>query len=126
MLLAGTNFDGDRQALAVTDQVDFGAETTLAAAQGMVSRLAGRPFFSSPGRGLVGADDGAVDEEQVPVDASIGLALHLQMFQDPLPEASAGPTAEAAVDGLPGTEAFGQVAPGGPGGLVPEDAVEQQ
>src|SRR5262245_10253617 len=83
-------------------------------------------FFPSPGRSLVGADDAAVDEEQVPVDPAVGLALGLQVLQELLPQAVAGPLAEAVVDGRPRAEALGEVAPGGAGGQDPEDAVEQE
>src|SRR5207253_9222380 len=69
-------------------------------------------------------DDGAVDAEQAPIDL---LAVHLaclQVPQDFVPQAGATPLAEAVVDGLPGAELRGEVAPAAAVGQGPEDAVD--
>src|SRR5258708_28288542 len=83
-------------------------------------------FFRRPGRRLVRPDDGAVDAEQLPVDL---LAVHLaglQVQEDLVPQARTTPFAEAVIDGLPGTELRGQVAPAAAVGEGPEDAVDQE
>jgi len=47
------------------------------------------PFFATglagAGRVLVGADDGAVDEMQVPVDPALAIGTSLKRLQDILP-----------------------------------------
>src|SRR5438067_894576 len=87
----------------------------------------GRPaFFRGPGGRLVGADDAAVHQEQVPVDLAVAHPAGLEVAEDAVPQALAGPVAEAVVDGLPGAEAVGQVAPAAAVGQRPEDAVEHQ
>src|SRR5439155_18897777 len=81
-------------------------------------------FFRRPGRRLVRPDDGAVAAEQAPIDL---LAVHLaclQVPQDFVPQAGATPLAEAVVDGLPGAELRGEVAPAAAVGQGPEDAVD--
>src|SRR6516162_5056921 len=50
MLLPRPDGHGDRRARPVTDQVQLRAEAALAAAQGVVGRLAGWRFFSRPRR----------------------------------------------------------------------------
>src|SRR5262249_14440578 len=47
VLLTGADRDGQRQPLAVADQVHLGPEAALAPPQGMVRRFAGGPFFFS-------------------------------------------------------------------------------
>src|ERR1043166_7929069 len=55
VFLPGPNRHGYRRAFAITDQVPLGAEAALAAAQGMVLGLTGRPIFFSPPRRRIGA-----------------------------------------------------------------------
>src|SRR5262245_16584017 len=83
-------------------------------------------FSPGPGGGPVGADDGAVDAEEVPVDAAAGLGPGLEVVEDPAPQAALAPAVEAGVDGLPGAEKLRQVAPGRAGAEDPEDAVDHE
>src|SRR5262249_54346021 len=83
-------------------------------------------FFRGAGRGLVRAHDGAVDAEQRPVDGALAHLPGLEAEEDALPEAVAGPVAEAVVDGLPGAELGRQVPPAAAVGQGPEDAVEHR
>lgn len=64
---------------------------------------------------LVGPYHGSVDVVLLPVQrvARVGLALHVG--QDARPESAALPAIEAIRDRLPGSVAFGQIAPGRPG-----------
>src|SRR3954468_20224627 len=83
-------------------------------------------FFRRPGRRLVRSDDGTVDAEQFPVNF---VAIHLaglQVPQDFVPKTGAAPLAEAVVDGLPGAELGGEIAPAAAVGQRPEDAVDQK
>jgi hypothetical protein len=48
VLLARADLDTQGQALALTDQVELGAEAAAAAAQGVVRPLAGGYFFFEP------------------------------------------------------------------------------
>src|SRR5438067_1346449 len=83
-------------------------------------------FFRRPSRRLVRPDDRAVDTEQLPVDL-VGVHLAgLESPQDFVPQAGAAPLTEAVVDGLPGAELCGQVAPAAAVGEGPEDAVDHQ
>src|SRR4051794_34696529 len=68
-------------------------------------------FFRRPRRRLVRPDDGAVDAEQLPVDLVAVHLTSLQVAQDFVPQPGGAPLAEAVVDGLPGTELLGKVAP---------------
>ena len=73
---------------------------------------------------LVGADDGAVDEVERPVEPPFRIGLALQRGQDAIPDAGLLPAVEARRDGLPRAVAFGQGAPGTAGAQDPEDAVQ--
>jgi len=86
----------------------------------------GRFFFRRPGGRAGGPDVGAVDAEQVGVDQPGFVEPQLQALDDLVQQAAAAEVAEAVVDGLPGAEALGQVAPRGAGVQAPEDAVEHQ
>lgn len=59
-------------------------------------------------------DDRAVDVVDLPIDLAVGVSAHLQALEDALPETRVAPPVEAAVDGLPGAVALGQVAPWAP------------
>src|SRR3954469_10978122 len=83
-------------------------------------------FFRRPGRRLVRPDDGAVDAEQLPVDLVTAHLAGLESAQDLVPQAGAAPLIEAVVDGLPGAELLGEVAPAAAVGEDPEDAVDHQ
>ena len=73
---------------------------------------------------LVGPYHGSVDVVLLPVQrvARVGLALHVG--QDARPESAALPAIEAIRDRLPGSVAFGQIAPGRPGLGDPEHAID--
>ena len=68
---------------------------------------------------LVGADNGAVDIVQDPMQLAGGIGLRLQGGQDARKEARALPPIEAAGDGAPGTIALRQVPPRSPGAQDP-------
>src|SRR5437660_1040095 len=87
---------------------------------------AGGFFFRRPGRRLVRSDNGAVDAEQLPVNRVAVHLAGLQMQEDLLPQPRAAPLAEAVVDGLPGAELRGHIAPAAAVGEGPEDAVKRQ
>ena len=82
-------------------------------------------FFTRSGGGTGGTDIGAVDEPQVPVDFALSVEADLQGFENAVEGSIASPTAEAVVDGLPFSIAFGEVAPGSAGAEDPEHSVEQ-
>src|SRR5262249_9465507 len=86
----------------------------------------GRFFFRGPRGGAGGADVGAIDAEQVGVDQPGLVEPPLEPLGNPVEQTAPADLAEPVVDGLPGPEAFGQVAPGGAGIESPEDAVEHQ
>jgi hypothetical protein len=71
-------------------------------------------------------DDGAVDEMDAPVQPSGGILFLLDGRQQPVPDPGQPPAAEPAVDGAPGAVPLRQVAPGGAGAELPEDAVEEE
>src|SRR5262249_26465314 len=83
-------------------------------------------FFRRPSRRLVRPDDRTVDAEQLPVDLVTAHLAGLQAPQEFIPQAGAAPLAEAVVDGLPGAELRGEVAPAAAVGQDPEDAVDHQ
>src|SRR5262249_6396544 len=86
----------------------------------------GRFFFRGSRRRASSADVGAVDAEQLGVDQPGRVEPQLEPLDDPVEQAAAAHLAEPVVDGLPRSEAFGQVAPGGSGVEPPEDPVEHQ
>src|SRR3954463_7166275 len=83
-------------------------------------------FFRRPRRRLVRPDDGAVDAEQLPIDLVAVHLTRLQVAQDFVPQPGGAPLAEAVIDGLPGAELPGEVAPAAPVGEGPKDAVDQE
>jgi hypothetical protein len=87
---------------------------------------AGGFFFRRPGGRAGGADVGAVDAEQLGVDEAPFVEPQLQPLDNAVEQAAVAHPPEAVVDGLPGAEALGQVAPGGAGVEPPEDAVEHK
>jgi hypothetical protein len=75
---------------------------------------------------LVRPNDGAVHEVQGPVQPPIHVRLPLQGGEDPIPDSSPLPTAEAAGDGPPGAVPRGQIAPRRAGAQDPEDAIDHR
>ncbi len=73
---------------------------------------------------LVGANDGAIDIVNVPVDLPIGIGLLLDGLKETLPDTRFAPAIEAAGHRAPGPIALGQIAPGGTGAQNPQDAIE--
>jgi hypothetical protein len=73
---------------------------------------------------LVDTDDTAIDKVEGPVELPGGIGAGVEGGQDAVPDASALPAAEAAVDGLPGAIVGGEIPPGGTGGQAPEEGVE--
>src|SRR6478609_3831224 len=80
-----------------------------------VRRRGGRDFFVSPGRRACGADGGAIDAPQFPIDVSVVVELHLQRLDDPGKDAALAPFAEVVVHRLPRAVSLGQVTPRGAG-----------
>src|SRR5438552_4000065 len=81
-------------------------------------------FFVSACGGASGADAGAIDAPEFPVDVPVLVELDLQGLDDGGEDAALTPLAEVVVHRLPGAEAFRQVPPRGAGGEDPEDTVE--
>jgi hypothetical protein len=75
--------------------------------------------------GAGGADDGGVEEPKVAAQATVPLEVVEQVGEDRGPGAVAAPAVEPVVDGLPGSIAFREVAPGSTRVEDPEDAVEE-
>jgi hypothetical protein len=81
-------------------------------------------FFFRPSGRSRGTDDGRIDQPQVTVDQSRFVQAEQQDIEDGGPGAILTPEVEAVVNGLPGAIAFGQIAPGGAGMQMPENAVD--
>src|SRR5204862_6654168 len=77
-----------------------------------------------PGRVLVRADHGAIDEVERPIEVAGRVLLLLDGGEEPVPNPRPLPPPEPAVHGGPGAIPLGQVAPGGSRLQLPEDAVE--
>jgi hypothetical protein len=73
---------------------------------------------------LMGANDGALDVVQIPVELPARLGWLLDGVKHVLPEAGPLPAVEGAGHGAPGAIALGQIAPGGPGAQNPEHAIK--
>ena len=73
---------------------------------------------------LVGANDGAVDMMQAPVELPLGICLLLEVGQDAVPNAGPSPAIEAGGDCLPRPVLLGQIAPGSTGPIEPQQAIE--
>ena len=67
----------------------------------------------------MGPDDGGVENGAGLVD------LYGEFLEESLPDARPGPAGESVVDGFPGAEAFGQVAPGDASLGSPDDGVDE-
>src|SRR5215470_2590765 len=68
----------------------------------------GRFFFRRPGGRAGGPDVGTVDAEQLRVDEPGLVEPQLQALDDPVEQAALAHAVEPIVDGLPGSEPFGQ------------------
>src|SRR5215470_1077719 len=86
----------------------------------------GRFFFRRPGGRAGGPDVGPIDAEQLRVDQACFVEPELEPLDDAVQQAAAAEFGKAVVDGLPGSEALGQVAPGSAGVQPPEDAIEHE
>ena len=60
---------------------------------------------------LVGANDGAIDMMQAPVEVPCGVGLLLQFRQDAVPDTGSSPPIETGGNGLPRTVPGGQITP---------------
>jgi hypothetical protein len=74
-------------------------------------------------RMLMGADDGAIDDVQTPVEPTLGIDLSLQRSEDAIPHPGLLLPGEARRDRLPRAVTLGQGAPGAAGAQEPENAV---
>ena len=71
----------------------------------------------------MGADDGAIDDVQTPVEPTLGIDLSLQRSEDAIPHPGLLLPGEARRDRLPRAVTLGQGAPGAAGAQEPENAV---
>src|SRR5437867_12671936 len=73
--LPGCESGIERDAGAVTEQVDFGAEACHRSSQRVVARLGGavRPTFFRPSSGALGRDDRARERPLLPFDLALGI-----------------------------------------------------
>lgn len=75
---------------------------------------------------LVGADDGAVDEMQAPVDPALAISTSLKRLQDTLPNAGFAPAVEAARYRADRAIALRKVLPGRSGAVNPENTIDDR
>ena len=73
---------------------------------------------------LVGADHGAVDVMETPVQLAFGVCLLLKIRQDAIPDAGASPAIEARGNGLPRTVLSGKIPPGCSRASEPQQAID--
>jgi DNA-binding Lrp family transcriptional regulator len=96
-------------------------------AERVVGRLSLRALVTPCSRrGLVGADDATVDEEQVPIDVVAVHASGLKAAEDFVPQTLTGPAAKTVVHGLPGSKRTRDIAPAAAVGQGAKAAVESQ
>ena len=74
---------------------------------------------------LMGTYNAAIHKMNVPINLAAFIGKTLYFGQDALPDACQLPAAEAAVDGLPGAVATGQVTPGDACANLPQHRVEK-
>ena len=72
----------------------------------------------------MGANGGTIERPLLPVELTLLVQFDLQGLEDAVPSAIAAPAYIAVVDRLPGTVAFGDIAPLAAGASAPEDAVD--
>ena len=75
---------------------------------------------------LVGADDGAIDKVEQPIELAVRIRLLLEGVEELLPDIRSLPAIEAAGHGWPGPVPLRQVPPGRPGAEDPQDAVDNR
>src|SRR5438552_2092288 len=81
--------------------------------------ILGRPSSST-----TGTDDGGIDAPQMPPEFPVAFQVIQEVGDETSPGTILPPAAEAVVGGLPGTIAFGEVAPGSAGVANPQDRIE--
>src|SRR6516225_807461 len=86
----------------------------------------GRFFFRGPSRRLVRPNHAAIDGKEFPVNLVALNPAGLQMPQDAVPQARAGPFAKTIIHRLPRSETLGHVAPAPAIGQGPEDAINHE
>lgn len=74
---------------------------------------------------LVGANHGAVDVMEGPVERALGVGVLLEVRQDAVPDPSPSPAIEAGGNGLPGTIPLRQIPLGRTGAIEPQQAVDE-
>jgi hypothetical protein len=104
----------ERDAIAVTQQVDFGAEATNRASECVIAWLVRtiRSVFFGSSRRAVGTHNRAIKRPLLPVNGTISVKFGLKDLQDALPGAIAAPDSIAIINGLPLAIAFGDIRPG--------------
>jgi hypothetical protein len=75
---------------------------------------------------LVGADEGAIDNVEQPMEPAVRIRLVLEGGQELLPDARSLPAIAAAGHGWPRPVPLRQVPPGRPGAAHPHDAVDHR
>src|SRR5919197_3512764 len=70
-------------------------------------------------------NNGAIDKVHVPAELSGLVGLLAQCLEHPAPHSGLAPEIKTAPDGLPRAVALGQVPPGRPCALDPQQAIEQ-
>lgn len=110
-----------RPAVTLGAPMNLGREPALRAAERLALTDGAGP--AGAGSVLVRADDGGVDEMQVPVDLALRVGLGLHRRQDPVPDLRTAPAVEPARHDPDRPVALRQVAPGRTGAVKPQDAV---
>ena len=105
----------DRVPQPVHGDVQLGPEAAARASQRLVDAL----LFDGAGDVLVRPDHGAVEDQPL----QVGI---LKLLEDPEPVALPTPPIEPSPHRVPVPEAFGKVAPKGPGLGDPEDRVDEK
>ena len=123
--LAGGQDEGDGSPVPLAAQMELAAEAMIGSSRSSVSaaaavrrrprgRAAERLALPAPfgaGGVTMGADAGAIDHMDAPVEPARGVARLLQPGQDPLPQPAPGPAVEARRHRPPRPVALRQIAP---------------
>ena len=124
MRLPRAERDGQRQPVAVSDEVQLGRAPAAAAPQGVVCGLAVRPVFPRARGDPMRPDMRAVDAPEFPVNpAGVG-QFALEHGQDAVPQPLTRPAALTRGDSGPRAVTLGQVAPRAARRMAVEHAVE--
>jgi len=73
---------------------------------------------------LVGANHGAVDMMEAPIERPLGIRLPLEIRQDPVPDTGTSPAIEAGGDRLPRAVLLREIPPRRSGSIEPQQAID--